>query len=354
MDHGKSENVKDLDRQLCFRCHMRGQGTGRQQSIIENVNLRGTMSKSTEDHNFVEEVNLLEYLLLIVRHKWLLMTLAFLGLVSGIGATKLIGPSWTADAIIAPISTGNTPSATLSGLSGLLGTAMGESFSMGGNVNVPVIEQYLASRDFFTLMIEEGQLLPYLFPKQWNADSCNWEKGFRPPSSQKGVKVLKSLFRYSRPKASNSLTLTVETGDSSSADRILRTVLELLDENIRKDISIAAQKNQKNLKKRLITTTDPLLQVKLQQLIASEVEKEVMVSEEAFEIIDKVYARRDDANQKILPLLGAVLFILTGLVLLITRHAMSSMYKNSPDKRVFEELLKQLLARPFTARKQGS
>jgi hypothetical protein len=94
-----------------------------------------------------DEINLLEYIYALVKHKWLIIGLTFLGLVAGYTAALIKGPTWVAEAVIAPREAESQKMPSFSGL-GALGGIVASQLNLGGNASLEKIDLILDSREF--------------------------------------------------------------------------------------------------------------------------------------------------------------------------------------------------------------
>ncbi|MGA2507227.1 MAG: hypothetical protein ABSF80_07105, partial [Chitinispirillaceae bacterium] len=92
----------------------------------------------------------------------------------------------------------------------------------------------------------------------------------------------------------------------------------------------------------LVKVMDPLLREKILGLIANEIEKEMVVSKEAFKVVDPVYLVKNSKAIKLYPIaFGACLFLIIAVILFIL-HAFSSAAKNDQDKLLLTNIKKEM------------
>ena len=135
-----------------------------------------------------DEINLLEYLYVLLKHKRIIMGLTLAGLMLGFVAALIKGPTWTAEALIAPKELESQKSPSLSGF-GALGGLVASQLNLGGNASLDKLDLTLDSRDFSAKLIEHYSLLPAIFkykwPKQyrkyWDREGKNWKPEFKKP-----------------------------------------------------------------------------------------------------------------------------------------------------------------------------
>ena len=95
-----------------------------------------------------DEINLLEYLYVLVHRKRLIIGVSFAGLVIGLAAAYIKGPSWVSSAIIAPKESDSKQVPSLSGF-GAFGGLVASQLNIGGNASLDKIDMIL--RKFSTI-----------------------------------------------------------------------------------------------------------------------------------------------------------------------------------------------------------
>jgi hypothetical protein len=124
-----------------------------------------------------------------------------------------------------------------------------------------------------------------------------------------------------------------------------------LNDYIKTNVQNEAKGNVGYLDSQLVRIVDPLLREKIQGLIADEIEKEMVVSKEAFRIVDPVYLSKTFKEKKLFPLVfGFGLFFLSCLIVVFI-HAFASSDKTEEDKDLLEKIKKELTLRPATGKK---
>jgi hypothetical protein len=116
--------------------------------------------------------------------------------------------------------------------------------------------------------------------------------------------------------------------------------IKVIDAEIKASVRNDAKENVAFLEKQLITISDPLLREKLQALIADEIEKTMVVSKEAFRIVDSKYLQKKFKEKKLYPIvMGAEMFLIT-IVIIIFGHAFNSAEKTEEDNKLIKDIKK--------------
>jgi LPS O-antigen subunit length determinant protein (WzzB/FepE family) len=296
-----------------------------------------------------DEINLLEYAYVLVKNKWWIIGLTVLGLVLGYVAAIIKGPTWVAEVMIAPHETESQKTPNLAGL-GALGGLMASQLNFGGNASLDKIDLILDSREFGAKLIDHYSLLPtiykYQWPKvyqkSWDFSQNTWKADFIQPKPLDMGSFIKSKIKKTTNK-NNTMTLDIKSRDSTFSINLANNYIEYLNEYIKSNVQTDARENVSYLEKQLVAISDPLLREKIQGLIANEIEKEMVVSKEAFRIVDPVYLTKTFKEKKLYPLVfGFGLFFMICLVL-VFGQAFSSAEKTEEDKLLINKIKKELM-----------
>lgn len=306
---------------------------------MENENMQD--QTNTKPQTDPDEINLLEYFYVLVKNKWLIIGLTVLGLLSGIIAAKIIGPVYIADAMIAPKETESIQAPNLSGL-GMFGGMVASQLKIGGNASLDKIELILNSRKFNTEIVTEKKLAPIVFFEYWDSVKNTWKDDFKEPKPISTGGDIKGEFLNKEINKNNTMTISMEHEDSLLTYNLLSAYLEYLDIFIKTNIQENAKENRDYLENQLRGVNDPLLRAKIQELIANEVEKMMVVSKEAFQIIDDVYVYKSFKEKKLFPLVFAFGLFFLSVLFVVFKHALFSAEKNEEDKNLIEKIKKEI------------
>ncbi|MGB7567062.1 MAG: Wzz/FepE/Etk N-terminal domain-containing protein [Chitinivibrionales bacterium] len=314
-------------------------------STLQPINPQTALSPRDPD-----EINLLEYAYVLVKNKWWIIGLTVFGLVLGYGAALIKGPTWVAEVLIAPHETESQKTPNLAGL-GALGGLVASQLSFGGNASLDKIDLILDSREFGAKLIERYSLLPAIYKYQWPKDyqkswdfsQNTWKADFIQPKPLDMGDFIKSKFLKKTTNKTNTMTLQIKSRDSTFSINLANNYIEYLNDYIKSNVQSDARENVSYLEKQLIAISDPLLREKIQGLIANEIEKEMVVSKEAFKVVDPVYLAKTFKEKRLYPLVFSFgLFFMTCLVLVFVQ-AFSSSDKTDEDRRLIEKIKKEML-----------
>jgi len=294
-----------------------------------------------------DEINLLEYAYVLVKAKWWIIGLTALGLVAGYVAALIKGPSYVAEAVIAPRESESAKSsANVSGL-GMFGGLVASQLSLASNPSLEKIDVVLNSRKFNAEVAKKYVLYPFLFPKIWDPVNSRWAAGAKIPKELAVGGYLKKEFIEGEIEKNKTMSIKVTTQDSVFTDTLVRACLEHLDTHIRTTTQREAKENRDYLESQLLGVTDPLLRAKIQELIASEVEKMMVVSKEAFSVIDPPMTGMLFREKKLYPLLVGFAFFFLTCLWVVMKHAFSSGEKTREDRELIDGIRREIRKRPF-------
>jgi hypothetical protein len=249
--------------------------------------------------------------------KWLILASAAAFGAIGLAYSFVLPPTYRAHAIIAIKDQQGGPNASgiLSQLGGL-GGMMASQFGVGSS-NLDRLEVLARNRSVLEEVIKSENLLPELFPGLWDSGKSGWKDSATIPTLRMGVERMRvrSLGIRANPKQKN-IDVEMEASDSTLAYRMLTRYLEELNRKIVSDAKSEEAANMSYLESQLDGSQDPLMREKLFQLIAMQVERTMLISMRAFDVIEPpaVPLMKDSPKRKRMALMwtfgGFVLSIL--------------------------------------------
>jgi uncharacterized protein involved in exopolysaccharide biosynthesis len=190
-------------------------------------------------------------------------------------------------------------SSALSALGGLGGVA-GELVGLGGGGDIEKFEVVLKSRELSRRVVKKYKLMPELFEEQWDPLKKDWKEN-PAPTIQDAYKILMGMLTISRERNSNVLSIKFDNEDPRFAKIMAEHYLTELSESLREDTLKDAEENKKFLEEQLLQTSDPLLKVKISDLLAKEIEKETFALAQkyySFIVLDPPVAPDQDKKVK--------------------------------------------------------
>jgi uncharacterized protein involved in exopolysaccharide biosynthesis len=177
-----------------------------------------------------------------------------------------------------------------SGLLSQLGGFGGAVASQFGLVNTTLdrMEIILKSREMAESVIEAHDLLPRLYPKAWDAQAKKWKDGRPPPNQRRAVEMLRGGFlNVVIDPRKKIIKVSIASPDSTLSTDLASYYLEALNNRIQEDTRKDADGNRQYLEKQLWNTQDPLLRERIQTLMSVEIEKSMLVSSKAFDVLER-------------------------------------------------------------------
>jgi len=296
-----------------------------------------------------DEINLLEYIYAIVKNKWWIIGATVLGIAGGYIAAMVKGPTWVAEVVIAPKEAETQKAPNLSSFGAFSGLVASQ-LNIGGDASLDKIDRLLSSRDFSARMITRYNLLPAIFQYQWpkvytqfwDSSANDWKKTFNKPELLSIGSYLKGTFLKKEIKE-KIMTIAINSRDSALSLKLAQGYVSFLDEDIKSSVRSDAKGNVDFLENQIVTVADPLLREKIQTLIADEIEKTMVVSKEAFKVVDPVYLQRMFKEKKIYPIVfGTGMFFCT-VILVIFIHVLVSVENTEENRGYIEKIQRGLL-----------
>jgi len=221
-----------------------------------------------------DEINLLDYLIVLLKHKRLIAGIVGGAAVLAVVVTLLMTNIYRSEATITARqqekAEGGSALAALRGVAGIAGELVG--FGSGGDVDK--IETLLKSRELVRRVVEKNSLLPRLFEDDWDPKKKEWKEN-PAPTIQDAYKLFKDdLLTVSRDRKTNIVTVKIDHKDPQFAKQLVDHCLTELSETLREETLNDAAENQRFLREQLDKTFDALLREKISNLLAKEIEKE--------------------------------------------------------------------------------
>ncbi len=225
---------------------------------------------------FSDEINLLDYLKVIQKHKKLIIIIIAIAVAVSVVTALLTAPVYEAKAVIAPASQQKEIS-PMAGLASRFGIAAPVSASVTEIVNL------LNSNILREMIIKRHKLLDVFFEKgSLNKKSEN-EKVWA------GLRFFHGAMKVNFKQKDNIIELSMQFKDPQMAADILNYTLTELNNHMSSESKRVADTNKKYLESLLNDTADPFIKNKIYNIIAQQIEQSMMAEVKenfAFKIID--------------------------------------------------------------------
>jgi uncharacterized protein involved in exopolysaccharide biosynthesis len=266
-----------------------------------------------------DEINLLDYWRVIWKRRKMIIRLAVVIPVLTAIISLFMTNIYQAKTIIAPIS---PKEGATGGLTSMLAQQFGglPGMILPGAASASEIVNLLNSNVLREKIITRYNLLPVLFPDDWDAEKNRWKKedgwGISlnprvwisalarmvsppPPGLAKktpgvpdvwdGLRELDDLVSVKNNIKDNSITITAEFRDPEMAAKLADYFLTSLTDHMSAEARRVADVNRKYLESQLDATADPFIKQKIYNLIAQQIETSMMAEVKenfAFKVLD--------------------------------------------------------------------
>ena len=220
-----------------------------------------------------------------------------LGLAYGMLAT----PVYRSQATIAlkEAGKGNDASRIISqfgGMGGMVASQLGL-----GNTSLNKVGVILKGYELAEAVVSGNNLMPVLFAEQWNPKVGAWvaKDSSQAPTLRQGAEIMRrGILSVVLDVKTNMIFVGANFSDPVIAKQFVDYYLAALNAKIRSDVIRDAEENREYLERQLNITMDPILREKIQNMIGMEIEKSMLVSSQAFEILEKPMAPLERAKPK--------------------------------------------------------
>jgi uncharacterized protein involved in exopolysaccharide biosynthesis len=248
------------------------------------------MSRDDPTGRADNEIDLFKLWNTLWRSRWLIVaTTAVFGLGAAIVAS-LLPPVYSANVVLAPVKGDDV----LGGLAGSLGgLASLAGIRAGGSGNIEAVA-VLRSRDFARAFIEDENLLPVLFPDNWDAAAGRWKQEPGPDYAQAARFFVGRVRRVDEDR-SGLVTLSIDWRDPEQAAAWANLLAARLNDHMRKRALAEAEENVNYLRHEFESTSVVPLQQSIGGLLENEMQKLMLArgnAEFAFRIIDRAEVSR--------------------------------------------------------------
>jgi LPS O-antigen subunit length determinant protein (WzzB/FepE family) len=263
------------------------------------------------------ELRLSELIHLLQRKKWLIAGFAVvLTALAGI-AGVLLPKHWKAVIVISPVTQTQGSGAQLSGVGSMLSSLGGGLASLAGLAgndskraeSLAVLQSEALTEKY----IQQNDLLPTLFKKQWDAQNRRWrvtDPAYL-PTLWKGNEFFKKNVRtiLTDPK-SGLVTMTISWTDAHTAAKWANDLVAMTNDYLRKKAIDESERNIAFLNEQAAKTDIVTVKQAIYSILQSEINKEMLArgnDEYAFKILDPAVApERPSTPPPLLLMIGAL------------------------------------------------
>lgn len=248
-----------------------------------------------------DEIEIGQIILILWKYKVWIVACTVAATLAGVVYSLFLPPVYYSQALITlkESDKGNDGSRMLAQLGGF-GGVVASHLGLGG-ASLEKIEILLKGHDLAQNVITNHNLLPALFPGAWSAKDSAWKTkdphGI--PTTRQGINFLKGkVLAVSLDAKKNIIRVGANAHDSLLAKRVVDLYLIELNNKIRSDVMKDAEAKRTYLESQMGSTGDPILVQKIQAMIAYEIEKQMLVSNQAFETLESPLVPTDKSKPK--------------------------------------------------------
>jgi len=295
-----------------------------------------------------EEISLLEYWQVIRKHRKMILRLAVAIPILTAIVSLFMTNIYQSRAIIVPVA---PKEGAVGGLTSMLAQQIGglPGLLTPGTATSAEIVSLLNSIVLREKIINRYNLLPVLFPDDWDAERGRWKstevwgitlnprawmsavaRMISPPPPGMAAKVpgvpdvwdglrkLDDLVSVKNNIKENSITITADFRDPEMSAKLVDDFLTTLTDHMSAEARRVAEVNRKYLETQLNATADPFIKQKIYNLIAQQIETSMMAEVKenfAFKVIDppKAPDRKVKPKRAVMVILSFVLALFAGV-----------------------------------------
>ena len=251
--------------------------------------------------DYDDEINLLDYFIVLLKHKWLILGIVFVTGLAAVIISLMLPNIYRSEATIIPRQQEKAATSSALAALGALNGMAGELVGLGGGGDLDKFEIVLKSREVARRVVEKYKLMPELFEDEWDPLKKEW-KANPAPTIQDAYERIKHMLTVSRNRKNDVLTVKFDNEDPRFAKIMADHYLVELSESLREETLKDASENKRFLQEQIERTSDPLLKVKISELLAKEIEKETFARAQkyySFIVLDPPIA--PDLDKKVKP-----------------------------------------------------
>ena len=226
-----------------------------------------------------DEINLLDYLKIILKHKRLIGAIVIVVVLLTVITSLLMTKIYESKTVIVPAAPGGnrTDFGAMGAVAAQFGLATPASSNASEIVNV------LKSDILRERIINKYNLLGVLFEADFLKKKSNNEKIWE------GIRALDDILTINFNQKENAISISAQYKDPILAANFVRYTLEELNELMSSEAKRVAETNKKYLESQIEKTLDPFIRTKIYSMIAQQIETSMMAEVKenfAFKIID--------------------------------------------------------------------
>ena len=123
-----------------------------------------------------DEINLLDYVVVLLKHKWLIIGMVFIAGLTAVVVSLMLPNIYRSEATIAPRQQEQSQASSALSALGSLGGMAGDLMGLAGGGDLQKFEVVLKSREIVRRVVDKYKLMPELFEDEWDPLKKNWKE----------------------------------------------------------------------------------------------------------------------------------------------------------------------------------
>lgn len=279
-----------------------------------------------------DEINLLDYVKVILKHKRLIFWIIGVTVVLTAIISLIMTPIYEAKAVILPIATQGERvgvSAIASQFGPIPPEQSGASEIVGLLKSNKIREMVLKRYKLLPVLLEEGSL------KEKTEDEMVWM----------GLRYLEETLKINLKQKENTIEISMQFKDPKIVAGIVNYILNDLTDYMSSETRRVAETNQKYLESQIDKTADPFIKTKIYSLIAQQIETSAMAEAKenfAFKILDppKIPDKRIKPKRRIMVMTSFVVSLFLGIFMAFGKEFLEKQ-KEGPNRKEWEDIVRQ-------------
>ncbi len=266
-----------------------------------------------------QDLSIYHALLFIWDYRNVISICTILGAMIGLGYSFIVPSIFVAQASISPKIQNQNGNASLIGRLGGFGDMVASQLG-SGSANADRLEILLDGRPLAKFVLERKGMLESIYPDIWESNGEEWKlrPGKKVADTESGIeKITGEMIETTLNTQKQTILIKIMSHSRQVSLSLMQVYLEELNSYLHRKVNDEAKLNRDFLETQLNQSFDPLVREKIQQLIGSEIEKTMLISSKAFDILDPPFAPKSrwKPRRSQLLMLGALGGGFTGLII---------------------------------------
>lgn len=255
-----------------------------------------------------------------LRLKLIVAAIFVVFVVGGVAYAFLARPIYRVSASLIPAeSASSLLGGKATGSLGALASLAGADFGAGGNEKIEAMA-VLRSRRFTIDFIKENNLMPRLFPAQWDAANNEWKGAKEDAPTYAGAYTYfdRRVRKLTEDKRTGIITLTIDWFDRAEAVKWAEDLIRRVNEEMRARTIAESTASLERLEQQASRTSVVAIQLSLAQLIEAEIRRKTLASvrpDFVFRVVDP--PSMPDRDDVVSPKKAVVVIVSLGLSMLL-------------------------------------